>query len=364
MEFLNDPAVRLLADLVSVPGPSGRESAAAELLASRLPSLGWESVEIDAIGNVVATRGSGKEEFVLLGHIDTFPGGPPVRIEGNTLWGRGSVDARGPLCAFSAAGGKTPVPDGMRLTLVAAVSEETDSAGIRHRLPLHRPAACLVGEPSGTDGITLAYRGFLQVRLACEDTGSHRSSGTSPLTSCLQAAADILDEIQRADDTKKPVIERTTANVLSMGGTEEDGRRACIDLDIRLPLKTQPGEIFRFCAEKAASRGSRASLVSAVCAHAEDRTNPLVRALRVAIREAGGTPRLLAKGGTADFNYAAAWNCPLAAWGPGDSRLDHTNEERLDLDEYLRSIRILTRLLSTWGQTLNLTRWMQADREC
>lgn len=346
MEFLNDPAVRLLADLVSVPGPSGQESAAAGLLASRLPSLGWESVEIDAIGNVVASRGSGAEEFLLLGHIDTVPGGPAVRIEGNTLWGRGSVDARGPLCAFAAAGGQAPVPAGARLTLVAAVSEETDSAGIRYRLPLHQPAACLVGEPSGTDGITLAYRGFLQVRLECEDTGSHRSSGTSPLTACLQAAASILGGLQREDDSEKPILERTTANVLSMTGSEEDGRKASIDLDIRLPLGADPEDVFRFCAQKAASLGSRARLVSAVRAHAEERTNPLIRALRAAIRSEGGTPRLLAKGGTADFNYAAAWGCPLAAWGPGNSRLDHTNEERLDLEEYLRSIRILTRLLT------------------
>ena len=75
----------------------------------------------------------------------------------------------------------------------------------------------------------------------------------------------------------------------------------------------------------------------------------MIRALRVAIREEGKTPRLLAKGGTADFNYAAAWNCPLAAYGPGDSRLDHTSEERLDLDEYARSIRILKTMFRNLG---------------
>jgi LysW-gamma-L-lysine carboxypeptidase len=346
LEFLNDPAVRLLFDLVSTPSPSGREHAAANLFASRLPSLGWESVEIDEVGNVIATKGSGSEEFILLGHIDTVFGGPPVRLEGNTLWGRGSVDAKGPLCAFAAAGGQAAVSPGRRRTLIAAVSEETDSAGTRHRLPLHRPAACLVGEPSGTDGITIAYRGYLQVRLSAEDAGSHRSSGTSPLTACLQAAADILEALQRTDDGGKPIIERTTANVLSMVSSEEDGRKASIDLDIRLPLGAVPEEIFRFCAGKAEERSTLARLVSGVCAHAGERNNPLVRALRAAIREEGGTPRLLAKGGTADFNYAAAWGCPMAAWGPGDSRLDHTGEERIDLDEYLRSIRVLARILS------------------
>jgi len=342
LETPRDPALDLLFDLVSTPGPSGQEAAAAQLLASRLPALGWESVLVDEAGNVVAARGSGEKEFLLLGHIDTVPGGPPVRIEENTLWGRGSVDARGPLCAFAVAGGAADVPPGWRLTLVAAVCEETDSRGARYRVPLHAPAACLVGEPSGTDGITLAYRGFLQVSLAAGDTGSHRSAGTSPLTTCLRAAADILEEVERRDDPAKPLIERMGANVLSMAGTEEGSRSATIQLDIRLPLGTLPEDVFQLCAEKAAPRGAAATLVSSVPAHAAERTNPVIRGLRVAIREQGGTPRLLAKGGTADFNYAAAWNCPMAAYGPGDSRLDHTEDERLDLDEYTRSIRVLS----------------------
>lgn len=348
MGTLPDAAEKLILDLVSTPRPSGREGEAASLLVSRLTRLGWDSAGIDEVGNVVATKGTGPKEFLLLGHIDTVPGGPVVRIEGRTLWGRGSVDAGGPLCAFAIAGGAADLPREWRLTLVAAVREETDSLGAWHRLPLHSPAACIVGEPSGTDGITLAYRGYLQVRLTAEDTGSHRSGGTSPLTACLRAAADILEEIESQDDPARPLIERTGANVLSMRGTEEGRREASVDLDIRLPLGAHPETVFDFCRTKAQSRGVSAALVSAVAAHSAGRDNPVIRALRIAVREQGGTPRLLAKGGTADFNVAAAWNCPMAAWGPGDSRLDHTADERLDLDEYARSIRVLEAMLRSF----------------
>jgi len=342
LEIPHDAAEKLIFDLVFIPGPSGREAEASNLLALRLPGLGWDSAEIDEAGNVVATKGNGPTEFLLLGHIDTVPGGPEVRIQGNTLWGRGSVDARGPLCAFAVAGGAVELPPEWRLTLVAAVREETDSLGARHRIPLHTPAACLVGEPSGTDGITLAYRGYLQVRLTAGDTGAHRSGGTSPLTACLRVAADILGEIEGQDDPARPAVERTGANVLCMSGSEEGNRTASIDLDIRLPLGAVPDTVFDFCRAKAEARCVSATLVSSVAAHSAGRDNPVVRALRVAIRENGGTPRLLAKSGTADFNYAAAWNCPMAAWGPGDSRLDHTADERLNLEEYARSVRVLS----------------------
>jgi LysW-gamma-L-lysine carboxypeptidase len=42
-----------------------------------------------------------------------------------------------------------------------------------------------------------------------------------------------------------------------------------------------------------------------------------------------------------------AWGCPLVAYGPGDSALDHTPHEHIVLVEYLAAIRVLTRALRT-----------------
>ena len=88
-------------------------------------------------------------------------------------------------------------------------------------------------------------------------------------------------------------------------------------------------------------------------AHVADRTNPVARALTGAIRAEGGTPRPKLKTGTADFNVVGpAWGCPIAAYGPGDSALDHTPHERLDLEEYRRSIRVLTRAIESLASEL------------
>jgi LysW-gamma-L-lysine carboxypeptidase len=40
------------------------------------------------------------------------------------------------------------------------------------------------------------------------------------------------------------------------------------------------------------------------------------------------------------------WGCPILAYGPGDSALDHTPNECLDLAEYQRAIDVLSRVLS------------------
>jgi LysW-gamma-L-lysine carboxypeptidase len=39
------------------------------------------------------------------------------------------------------------------------------------------------------------------------------------------------------------------------------------------------------------------------------------------------------------------WKCPILAYGPGDSTLDHTPHEHLNLVEYQQAIRILARAL-------------------
>jgi len=49
------------------------------------------------------------------------------------------------------------------------------------------------------------------------------------------------------------------------------------------------------------------------------------------------------KTATSDINVLAEhWNVPMATYGPGDSRLDHADDEHISLDEYLNGIRVLT----------------------
>jgi LysW-gamma-L-lysine carboxypeptidase len=336
---------KLLINLVGVPSRSGEETEAVKYLCETLPSMGWEKAFADEAGNLVASRGNGDKELLFLCHIDTVPGGPPFHLDGKVLWGRGAVDAKGPLCALAAAGAVVPVPDDWRITLVAAVREETDSGGAKFRLPLHTPAACIVGEPSGAEGVTLGYRGSLRIMINGEDGGAHRSGDSGPLTGCLRAASRIMETVELMDIPEKPVIERTSAAVAFMEGIESVGRKCKIDLDIRLPVGEEPEKWIEIASKSASQWGVNAEVLSAVKAHVVPVKDPVIRAFRVGMRRKGIKPRLLAKSGTADFNLAADWGCPMAAYGPGDSLLDHTDSERIDLDEYALSISVLEEVL-------------------
>jgi LysW-gamma-L-lysine carboxypeptidase len=39
------------------------------------------------------------------------------------------------------------------------------------------------------------------------------------------------------------------------------------------------------------------------------------------------------------------WNCPIVAYGPGDSQLDHTPNEHVVIEEYLQAIELLRTVL-------------------
>ncbi len=57
------------------------------------------------------------------------------------------------------------------------------------------------------------------------------------------------------------------------------------------------------------------------------------------------------KTGTSDMNVVApVWQCPIVAYGPGDSALDHTPNEHLPLDEYWQAVRVVEEMLTQFAQ--------------
>ena len=81
-------------------------------------------------------------------------------------------------------------------------------------------------------------------------------------------------------------------------------------------------------------------------AHKSDKRNRLVKAFLKAIRTGGGHPAFKVKTGTSDMNVVAPhWQCPVVAYGPGDSAFDHTPQEQISLREYGQAIDVLEQTL-------------------
>ena len=333
----------LLVDLVSTPSVSGGEAEAAAELVDYYEAHG-RTAWTDDVGNV---RAPGNDSVLLTSHIDTVPGHTDVREADGELWGRGSVDATGPLAAMAAASVKTGA------SFVGVVEEETTSAGARHLVDDRtQPEAVVNGEPSGWNAIALGYRGLTTGTYTVSTESGHSSR---PEPNAVQLATAWVEGVQDAfygtPDTagdggvaKGSVFESVTVKPVAFeGGLADDGETvaATVDVQFRLPPDTAPGDVHATVAD-CTTRGSVAWGDAIEPLLSSPRT-PVASALRAGIREAGGDPTHLRKTGTSDANiYAAAWDCPVATYGPGDSSLDHAPDERIDLAAFDNGVDVLT----------------------
>lgn len=307
---------------------------------------------VDDAGNAVGEIGEGPAHVVLLGHIDTVPGEIDVRMEDGELVGRGAVDAKGPLAAFVAAA-STRVA-GVRVTVVGAVEEESPtSAGARFRATLAAPDWCVIGEPSGWDAVAVAYKGRLGLRVSLSRSARH---GAAPGITCSEEALALWSRVSAAAERRTSGSDgfaRLDCRLEGMSGGTSDGlvERAELRVGYRIPPGITTAELeTEFRGIAAAHEGDAAIEIERLGAEEPartSRTTPLARAFVGAIAGAGGKVTFKVKSGTSDMNILApAWGCPMVAYGPGDSRYDHTPMERLSLSDYERSIRVLRSVLA------------------
>lgn len=396
-----DQAATLLESLLAIPSLSGDESEAATWLTATMAELGYERTRVDEAGNAVGELGEPDAErtVVLLGHIDTVPGAIPVRVEGRSdggrvLYGRGAVDAKGPLATFVAAGsrlgGDWARRANLRLVVVGAVEEEAATSKgarfIRNRfggngeLP---PTACIIGEPSRWDRVTLGYKGRVLIELEARRAITHTAGPEAGIATVAFALWSLTEKF--CHDFNEGIDRAFEQLLPSLRGvnTDSDGLEETVTakIGIRLPPKFVPGPMLETFARWAAGWTSspppppptiEPGLVSSIELEGEagrvrlafdgyepawksESRSPLVRSFLTAIRassESGTKPGFVVKTGTSDMNVVGpAWRCPILAYGPGDSRLDHTPNEHISLDEYWQAIQVLERALRNLAES-------------
>jgi LysW-gamma-L-lysine carboxypeptidase len=213
----------------------------------------------------------------------------------------------------------------------------------------------VIGEPSHWDRVTLGYKGRLLLDVVLHVPFSH-SAGEGRLPA--EQAVDLWRQVEwfcaqvneeRQADTPFSRLDPSLRHIAS----RDEGAFGVVELDMgfRLPVGLGLAELEQELRQvvKALPAGTSTQLhfSGGEPAYKGDKSNPLVRTFLRAIRAAGGEPRFVVKTGTADMNVVAPhWpDTPVVAYGPGDSSLDHTPHEHIDLNEYLRAIGVLQSIL-------------------
>lgn len=338
----------LVEKLVRCPSVSGEEAAAAALLLEEMSKRGFRVYQ-DEVGNAIGVIGNGGFAVYLVGHIDTVSGKIPVRLEDGRLYGRGSVDAKGALAAFVEAASKFLDSQALTISVVGCVREETDSAGAMHLMTTLEPPDCtVIGEPSGWDGITLGYKGSLTMDYKLKVPRFHHGAQQRTAAEETVVFYDALRGAypDRGSQFGTLSIRLTDFNT-SLLGTHEVAK---MRINVRTPLGFDFDEYKATVADL--SGKASISVNGFIPGVVSNKRNPLVRSFLGAVRSQDGTPSFKYKTGTSDMNHLVAkqgrypgWGCPIVAYGPGDSSLDHTPVEHLNIEEYEKSIAVLVKML-------------------
>jgi LysW-gamma-L-lysine carboxypeptidase len=345
--------IELLEECVRIRSLSGQEGAVAIFLRDQMAARGMRA-HVDAAGNAIGVVGDGPRQLVILGHMDTVDGIVPVRYEDGALYGRGTVDAKGPLCAFILAAARLAAGESMnswQIIVVGATEEEAaTSKGARYAVTQYKPEMCIIGEPSGADGVTLGYKGRLLTEARFRQPSRHTAT---PGPSAAEQAVRLwnwLDGYARTYNADKPKVFDQIMPSLRSIHSEDDGlqERCDMTLSLRLPEEKGPHEMQH--AFEAWATTAPTPPILAFTGHEvtwrSSKDTPLARAFIDAIRAQGARPALKLKTGTADLNVVGPiWGCPIVAYGPGDSSLDHTPDEHVSVAEFERSVVVLENVI-------------------
>ena len=352
-------AVKMLEKALRLYTPSLSEKPMAEFLADKCDDLGFEDIQIDEVGNIIAKKGSGSPKIMLCGHMDVVPGKVKVRKEGDSLYGRGASDAKAPLMAMLFAAASIQDNSGT-ITFVGAVDEEGNATGIKNLVKKEMNIDYAVfGEPSGIKQVTIAYKGRLAINLKISVNDSSHASAPWLSKNAIQESMVFATELKgkleenQKDRTKGMLLTATVTEI--KGGTSHNVTpKECEAIfDIRIPVDMNCKSIEQKVATlvKKISQRREVEAFYSILDETEPfeapHNSPLVRAFTLGIMEIENSrPTLIRKTGTGDMNVLGnQWNIPVVTYGPGDPHQAHTIDEKVSIDEYLRGIEILKKTL-------------------
>ena len=294
----------------------------------------------------------------LCGHMDTVPGYLPLRVEEGKIYARGAVDAKGPLAAMVIAAadlGHDPAFRGKGKILVASVvEEEATSRGVKNIITQGIKADyALFGEPSGVENITVGYKGQIQLKIVFKTETGHASTPWL-YENALEKAYELWIQIKNAyplssQDSPFNAVTACLTRIVGGKAVSVVPFESEMHIDIRIPPQFTTREVFdqiqNMVNEYQAANPKvfvKALVDDTVEPFEVNKSSPLVHALSSSIRKVLNKPAtLLRKTGTGDMNILGhAMNLPIVTYGPGDSHLDHTLDEHIDIAEYLASIEV------------------------
>jgi succinyl-diaminopimelate desuccinylase len=327
------------ADLVSISSVSLDEGRLADIVEAELRTL--PHLQVDRVSdNVVARTGLGRPmRLVLAGHLDTVPanGNATPRIDDDVLWGLGSADMKGGLAVMLelAQAVREPAVD---VTWIFYSGEEiaADHNGLGHlfrdRPDLVAGDVAVLGEPTG-GAIEAGCQGSMRLQVTLLGKRAHTARAWMGRNAVHRAGA--LLRVFADYEPRRPVIDGCEFHEAVQAVAIEGGvagnvvpDQVVVTVNVRYAPDRSPEEArshVERLLDAVLEPDDTVEVVDVANAAAPGLSHPLLAALR----DRNDLP-VRAKLGWTDVARFAAAGIPAVNFGPGDSTLAHTAEERVD----------------------------------
>lgn len=356
--------------LVQTPSLSTQEDAVAALVAEEMHRLGYDSVYVDAMGNVIGRIGpEGGKRLLFDAHMDTVGIGDPAHWEhppfggevvGGILYGRGAADMKGALAAMVHAGGliarRNPSLRGALYVAAVVQEEPCEGLAVRHIIEKEglKPDWVILGEPTDLQ-IARGQRGRIEFEVTIQGRAAHASAPERGVNAIYEASRFIVGLALLAPQfNQDPFLGRGSVAVTFIHA--ESGSRNVIPdictltIDRRLTLGETEAKALAELRRVLTREGIKATIetpryraktytgleVEAPQSFPfwltpED--DPLLTAAaRVVEAELGFAPRLVKWDFSTDGVYTMGTaGIPTIGFGPGEERFAHTTEEQVRL---------------------------------
>jgi acetylornithine deacetylase len=380
MNLLDDPAVKLLRDLVSIDsvnpslssGAPG-EGDVARRIASELETIGLRVEMTDAapgrpnVVGVLEGRLPGRS-LMLCGHTDTvgvsgMPQPFTPEIRDGRLYGRGAQDMKGGVAAMIGAVRRVVESGGLsqgRVIVAAVVDEEHASIGAEALITKWRADAAVVTEPTGLD-VAVAHKGFQWIALETHGRAAHGSRPRDGRDAILRMGR-VLARLESLDrrlqqGPSHPLLGTASLHAsLIEGGHELSSypARAALQYE-RRTLPGEPSDVARVEADTILAELRREDpefeaqtrLVFGRDAYEIDAASQLPALLTESARAAGCGASIVGMTFWTDAAILGAAGIPSVLFGPGGAGL-HSIEEYVILEDVLKCRDALANVARAW----------------
>ncbi len=217
MDDIEREAVDFLQELVRAPGIGGDLSAVAEVAARRMRRLAFDEVWQDDVGNVIGMRRGSQPgpRLVFDAHMDTVEVGEAAawqhdpfggELSQGKVWGRGAVDDKGSLAAFTVALARLAKDDiHGEVYAVGSLGEELlEGAALEAVLDSIQPDGVIIGEPTDCR-LGIGHKGRARLVFSLHGKAAH-SSSPEVGDNAIDKAVELVHRVRRIPPIGDPLL--------------------------------------------------------------------------------------------------------------------------------------------------------------